>query len=810
MIPLLLAAAAWGLLKARLAEPPRARYAVAENLVQSFLFGEFVATSGRMNLGSPRGQRHTVEADPRLRSLASGLLTRPGGKPPFALVVGHEATIDLDVNLAVDRRLVLRVGSAFADRQQTLTVHFNDELLGTTTLPIKEGMTLPVRHDVPAELQRRGSNRVRLVFDEVEEIKLHDMPYSLPLAAQVVSCHFLRPGEPEDVPPRADGGQELGVQGDPTPGAETRTVRVPAGVSARVTTRLPQASRVVLRLRIERIDTPFEISVLTDDGRRVQLARVDPRDIVPRELREDLTPWAGRAVQFDFWSREGEGHSVLSELAVVVPAEELESEGDELEDGDDTESAATDDPAGAADPEPADAAPQALDRPDVLLVVLDALARGQTSAFGVERPTTPVLEQLARRALVAESARAPASYTVASVGSLLTGLQPMAHGVVMGETQAGPQRLPEGTPRLASAFAEAGWRTAAWLTNPNTSSRHGFGEGFETYDELFADDALWDEGVDGLELAPRLASFLAEPGDAPRFSYVHVFEPHAPWRSNDELTERFVSPYEGPASGDREYLDAVRTGFVDPASVSEADRLHLVDLYAARMAWADHVLGTLLHALEASGRADQTVVLVTSDHGEALGQHGRYEHGDDVHAEQVDVPFLLVVPGRGAGRLPGPVTLEDVAPTLMGLAGLPVPEGLDGVDLLAGPVDAERVLLSRGYGARPVLGITLDGMRLLFDTNTRRRTLYDLRTDPGETSDVSTQNPVTADLLHAELCRRVAEAVARAQALVDPSLVDPDRLAVLKELGYLGADGEPEPGTEAFVLAALRLGLVRD
>lgn len=792
--------------------------------MQSFLFGEFVSTSGRMNLGSPRGQRHTVEADPRLRSLASGVLTRPGGKPPFALVVGHETTIDLDVNLAVDRRLVLRVGSAFADRPQTMTAHFNDELLGTTTLRL-DGATLPVRHDVPAELQRRGANRVRLTFDEVEEIKLHDMPYSLPLSAQVVSCHFLRPGEPEDVPPRADGGLKLGVQGAPTPGAETRTVLVPAGVSARVTTRLPQASRVVLRLRVERIDTPFEISVLTDDGRRVQLARVDPRDIVPRELREDLTPWAGRVVQLDFWSREGEGHSVLSELAVVVPAEELEDDDELVADADaetvtpdgtadGTADRTEDDEAERATGEFADdavaAPPQALDRPDVLLVVLDALARGQTSAYGVERPTTPVLEQLARRALVAEGARAPASYTVASVGSLLTGIQPMAHGVVLGETQAGPQRLPDGTPRLAAAFAEAGWRTAAWLTNPNTSSRHGFGEGFSIYDELFADDALWDEGIDGLELAPRLASFLAEPGDAPRFSYVHVFEPHAPWRSTDELTERFVSPYEGPASGEREYLDAVRTGFVDPATVTEADRLHLVDLYAARMAWADHVLGTLLHALEASGRAERTVVLVTSDHGEALGQHGRYEHGDDVHAEQVDIPFLLVVPGRGAGRLSGPVTLEDAAPTLMGLAGLPVPEGLDGVDLLAGPVDPDRVLLSRGYGARPVLGITQGGMRLLFDTNTRRRTLHDLRTDPGETIDVSTQFPVTTDLLHAELCRRVAEAVARAQALVDPSLVDPARLAVLKQLGYLGADGEPEPGTEAYVLAALRLGLVRD
>lgn len=790
MLPLLLAAAAWGLVKARVTEAPRTRWVTHENLVQSYTFGEFVRTSSRLTFGSPRGQHHTVEADPRQRSLASGVLTRGAGRPPFALVVGTEASIDLDVIEPADRLMILRLSSAYVDRPQSVTVSFNGEELGTTPLR-RDGEIMQVRHEVPAALQQRGTNRVLLRFAGTEPVTLHDVPVELPLSARLQSCHFLRPGELEELPPAPDGGARPGLSGERGTGGETRRLVVPAGVSARVSVLLPTAERLSLRYQIEQVDTSLEVSLVTDDGRRTVLATADRRDVLPRSYVEDLAPWAGRVVQLDIYCREGQGVAELSSLAVQL------SEGS------------------ASAPEVAHEftlpASDADAAPSMLVVLLDAFARDRSSAFGADRDTTPVLQQLASRALVATQARAPASYTVASVGSLFTGLHPFVHGVVHGETPSGPERLSEDAPRLAGLLANAGYRTAAWITNPNASARHGFGQGFHSYEELFAQADLWDEGVDGVALAPRLSAFLSEVGSAPFLAWVHVFEPHAPWRSPDDLQAQFVAPYEGSASGDRVYLDAFRTGALDPAELDQRDVAHLGDLYAARLARADRVLGELLVALDRSGRGQDTVVLVLADHGEALLEHQRLEHGDDVHAEQVSVPFVLLGPGVPAGVLDRPVGLEDVMPTLLGLAGVPAPEGLDGLDLLARPPERDRPLLSRGYGSRPMLGLERGPWRLLYDTASRRMSLFDISRDPGELYDLSLERPITRAWLHAELCRLMASALGRSQRALPQGQGDPERLAVLRSLGYLGsgADG-PAALTDESVLVALRLRLVRD
>lgn len=797
-MPLLLAGAAWALLQSRRDEPPRTRYVTHENLVQSLLFGESVATTARLGFGSPRGQRQTLEADPRLRSLATGLLTRGGGKPPFAFVVGRTAAFDLDVLVPTDRRLTLRLSSAFIGRPQELELRFNGQLLGGASLR-PDGEFMPVHLDVPAALQVRGRNRVELLFSDTDHVQLHDLPYPLPLAARLVSCHFLRPGEPEEAPVRAAPLPRPEVVGQPGAAGETRRVIVPAGVSTRVASALPDVPRLVLRFQAQRVDTALEVSLLEDGGRRTVLATIDREDGLPRELLHDLSPWAGQTVQFDFWAEDGQGQAELAGLALLVPAGDV---------------AAT--PAGATGADaPAGASPSSTAAPDAppsfLVVVLDALARERSSAYGAREPTTPVLQALARNALVARDLTAPASYTVASVGSLFTGQHPLTHGVMHGETLAGPERLAEDAPHLALELSRAGYRTGAFITNPNAAARHGFGAGFDLYDELFADPALWqdDRGVDGSALPPRLQAFLAQEPTRPFLAWVHLFEPHAPWEAPAALREQWVpGGYAGPASGERAFLDAVRLGHVDPATLTAADRRHLERLYAARLAQADARLGELLDVLERSGRRRDTVVLVTSDHGEAILEHGRLEHGDDVHREQLDVPFVLLVPGRDGGRLDGPASLIDVAPTLLGLAGLPVPSAMEGRDLLATGAGAERTRISRGYGSRPVLGIQRGRWKATFDCLTRRQALYDLVADPGETRDVWRSHPATASLLHADLCRAVAAASTRLRAAVAAGEVDAARLEQLSQLGYVNVEGAV--GGDDPLLAALRAGLLRD
>lgn len=768
--------------------PLRPDLAQAVNLVRAFVDAEFVATTHRVNFGE-WGSRLTTEADYKDFSRAQGVLTRPDFEPPMALLVGPEPAIRLDVLEPADRRLLLRLGG-FLGRNQTVQVRFNGTALGDFTLR-KDGESQMVRVDVPADLQVRGSNTVSLAMGDTETRTLQGAPVPLPLSGALLAAHFLLPGEPEGVPAGSPPAQLPGVEKDLRPGRSSRVLLLTPGVCARVAFPVPEASRALLHLSVGRLDVPLEVSLLLDDGRRVLLTQLDTTDVVPRDVRHDLSRWRGQVVRLDLRALEGRGRVELSELQVMVPEEEL-APGDADDAGADrllarevVQTPAVDRLVPTTAP---DGGPWSF-----LVVVLDALARARTSTHGPPAAdgapaTTPILDRLATRGLVPERASAPASYTLASVGSLLTGQHPLTHGVVEHGDGQRVLALADETPRLARTLAAGGWRTGAWLTNPNTSGQHGYGQGFDHWEELFAAPGLFDQGVAAEHLPPRLAAFLEEVGEEPFLAYAHVFEPHAPWTAPEQDRAAFLAPYDGPARGDREWIDAFRTSEID---LEADDWRHLEQLYAARVHQADRALGALLAALEASGRADDTILLVTSDHGEALGEHGLLEHGDHVFAEQLDVPFVLVAPDGARGALSGQATLEDVAPTLLGLAGLPVPEAMEGRDLLAGDPAVERPLLARGYGRLPQLSWTRWPWKLVVDTGTRERWLFDLSRDPGEQEDLSERRPATFAWLYRELVRAVTERVEARQGAQVVETAGGDHSTQIQQLGYAGGDLEP-------------------
>jgi arylsulfatase A-like enzyme len=252
--------------------------------------------------------------------------------------------------------------------------------------------------------------------------------------------------------------------------------------------------------------------------------------------------------------------------------------------------------------------------------------------------------------------------------------------------------------------------------------------------------------------------------------------------------------------GDREWIDSVRYSEV---AVDEAGWQHLRELYAARMGLADRTLGRLLDALTAAGRAEDTVVVVTADHGEALGEHGHVEHGDSVYGELVEVPLLIVVPGREPAASSGPASLVDVAPTLLALAGLPMPGDMDGLDLLGAPPDPRRALVARNSDRLPRLSWTSGGMRPIVDLSTRHRELYDLVRDPRELVDLYEQRPATAALLFRELCAAVCAAEGRRRdeaAAEDAASLpagDPALTEQVRQIGYVSPSGEAVPANDA-------------
>jgi arylsulfatase A-like enzyme len=756
---------AWLLLRDRPARPDALQLAQHENVLSTFLFGELVRTTAVLDAGTVRGQSQTTEADRREGEHASGVLTRSDGQPAYAWLVGERPSFVLDVLEPLDRELLIDLANGTSG-PQSVEVAFNGVTVARQDLPVADTLS-SVTASVPAALQRRGRNVVELRFARTEARQLQGEDRPLPLSGVLRHVAFAPPGQTGAAPPPPPA--RAGIVPDTVDGHPSSVLLLPPATEARGALRLPDAPRVVLRFGLETLNAPLEVSLLLDDG-RVPLRTLQPGTPTPSELEFDLSPWAGKPAVLSLWAREAPGGG---ELAARVSAAQLLVPQDwEI----------------AHAPAALPAAPPPERRPSFLIIVLDAFAQRYAGRVVNGQLVTPALDALAANGLTFADATAPASYTLASVGSLLTGQAPLMHGVlstVDGEGRV--RRLAPDAPLLAAELRARGWHTVAFLTNPNTGARHGFGAGFERYDELWTDEALFrpGRGVSGDTLPARLADFLASTQGQPFLAYVHVFEPHAPYESPSGYAARFVQPYDGPVDGSYEWINAYHAGQV---SCDEAGWEHLRQLYASRAAYSDHILGRLLAALVKAGREADTVVVVLGDHGESLGERGLLEHGDAVPPEQLDIPLVLAGMDLGKGRRPGPASVQDIAPTLLRLAGLTPPAAMEGVDLLAGALDPDRPLAANSSVWLPELSWQRGHERLVVDLYTRRMRLYDTQADPGQTHDLSEERPATLALLLRELCADVCAAeAARESRAPDPDgqVLDPAVAAQLAGVGYL-------------------------
>jgi len=415
-----------------------------------------------------------------------------------------------------------------------------------------------------------------------------------------------------------------------------------------------------------------------------------------------------------------------------------------------------------------------------VLVVIDTLRADHLTPYGWPVPTSANLDvTLARRGVVVERAYSQAPWTVPSMVSMMAGRWP---GEVMGRTiiQYG---IPAGVPSLASTLQGLGYETAAFVGNPVLDPKVGFAAGFKQYYHPASGTATstavpsasspsatatprW-EGADHLT---RLAKqwLRARRADTPYFLYVHYVEPHDPYESPEVVSGRspFFPDYRGEVNGTwPQGLLLGRIQLGDPAS----DLRHLRALYDSEIHTADRWLGALLNGFDAAAKA-RTLFVVTSDHGEELYDHGSWKHGRTMYEEQLRVPLVIRWDGQlpAGARVPGPVRLLDIAPTLVAAAGGTPPRAWQGEDLLP--------LLRGELRPRPrppnYASHFLDGPRrpsallgrwklALFDRAARitpadayasllykaemarlpRIVLFDLSKDPRERHDLSAQHP---------------------------------------------------------------------
>jgi arylsulfatase A-like enzyme len=409
-------------------------------------------------------------------------------------------------------------------------------------------------------------------------------------------------------------------------------------------------------------------------------------------------------------------------------------------------------------------------RPNVILIVVDTLRRDRLPGYGALRDAAPALARLAEQGVLFERVIAPSSWTKTSMASIVTARNPDRHGV-----RGVEDVLPERFTSLAQAFSAGGYETVGINANPWLRREFGFASGYDVYEvHSFAP---------ARKLNHRARTLIADRSGRPFFLYLHYMDVHAPYLPGAACFG--APPLDVPGFGPMP--DKVLEGrYRKDALAAPGVQERVEALYEAEIRCADATIGELLDELRGLGRLDDTIVVVTSDHGEAFREHGTTEHGWNLYPEVYEVPLVIAWPGQlTAGvRVDRQVSSVDLAPTLLELAGLSVPQSFEGRSLLpleaAGRPDGVAICavgLNDYVPDRDYVAVVSREHLFIKERRTGAVELYGLRDDPGAQRNLGEQHPAAGPL--AALAASAALEKAGTQQL------DEETRRQLKALGYL-------------------------
>jgi len=335
-------------------------------------------------------------------------------------------------------------------------------------------------------------------------------------------------------------------------------------------------------------------------------------------------------------------------------------------------------------------------RPNVLLILIDTLRADRLAAYGYERETAPAITDLARGGVVMENAVCSASFTMPSMASILSSRYPFQHGV-----RFHPTLFRDEETTLAEIFQDSGYATGAVVSNMLLSRRWGFDQGFDYFDAiresplgeaggLFLYDSLrkLQRGERAVATAESAVRWMERHRDDPFFLWVHFIDPHFPYIPPPPFDSRFSDP---PSTEYREILRNISIGtlprseLVFDTDLSPAVAEDGKDQYDGEIAFTDVGVRRLTDALDRLGLAENTIVILTSDHGESLGDHGvNFAHAFTTYEEMMRVPLVIRAPADlDAGeRIGEPIDLLDLSPTILEFAGLRAADSMEGESFL--------------------------------------------------------------------------------------------------------------------------------
>ncbi|MDG2306973.1 MAG: sulfatase [Candidatus Binatia bacterium] len=445
-------------------------------------------------------------------------------------------------------------------------------------------------------------------------------------------------------------------------------------------------------------------------------------------------------------------------------------------------------------------------RPNVLLISIDTLRADHLGAYGYERDTSPNIDELAAEGVTFRQAISPSGWTLPTHVTLLTSIPPEKHGVA-----APDRRLNDDVSTLASVMRDAGYDTAGFVSGPYLGGEYGYSDGFDTYNE----EEVRPRGRPSMlaVTSPGLTKFTTEwlsawkakDGEKPFFVFLHMWDVHDAYAPPPEYVEMFDPDFVGDMPTSEKYP------WDKKPRQAPREFQHLLALYDGEIRYTDEHLGRVFDKLRSLGVYDDTLIILTSDHGEEFFEHGIGGHSRTLVDQLVNVPLIMRYPPRiRAGMsIENQVRLMDVGPTLLGLAGVDRPEGFG----LPGPEEESRAsdlsrwiagaapidslpelpvfLETTGFGNRRI-GIRTDEFKLIhvFSQTEKDKVvvkaLYRLPDDPGEKKNLLDAGPAPDDAadLEAKLVDWDAHWGARAKTS-HTMKVNPDLTEQLRALGYV-------------------------
>ncbi|HZR81642.1 MAG TPA: sulfatase [Candidatus Binatia bacterium] len=661
-----------------------------------------------------------------------------------------------------ERRLRIRCGGVARERRMasprsTVYVRLNRRPIGTIRVGGEmETFELPL----PKSAQQRGDNLLELEHPMI--VRRGRAPSGArPRGAvaydwlEIAAADGARPPRPQlaAVP---DGGD---------------AVVLPGGTRVDYFLRAPARGRLTLAVEGDGDSVPeLQVGVVREGGRASTLLTLAPRAGVQRELGADLGAPAGQIVELSFAATAvgSDRGAVKIVHPLVLGAPPGRGVGRDSDGAGATAAAVAADPSSSADAVALPARHDASGRPpNVLLYVIDTLRADHLGCYGYPLATSPHIDALAREGVLFERTVAQASWTKPAVASLLTGLDPLAHGATSLR-----QAIRPGVATLAERLAAQGWETAAFVTNVNVSAPFGFARGFETFEYLPEDESRPSRHVLSDALGQEVARWLDRTHDRPFFLWVHSTDPHAPYTPPPELAERFRPGRGNGAPPGADPIALGRRARGEGTSLSPAEVPEIVALYDGEIAFNDASLGALLDELRRRGLYDSTLIVVTADHGEEFGDHGGFDHGHTLYEELIRVPLVVRLPaGRLAGARRAAMARQiDLVPTLLDQLGIAPDPDLPGRSLFArdgaeaGPVEAfSHTRLAR----RELAAITSESWKSVQHLAGARREdveVFDLAGDPHEHESIARRRPVTVGYAAQSIRRAIAAGAAGASA----------------------------------------------